>query len=395
MDKLTFPVGCPPLPELLEQLEIRPEHDSSRYDGYTMSRTLKGLPDPGYATGAFAPAVKKYRAYLQKHPQDAAAWEGLAYLHLRIAEGEGKGSGMGAEDLVSPDEAEDPLRAGHGLLSFQSELQALLCQPNNPRFRRRLNTVLSLALTDATREYEGDAFHKGKYAPIVRCLGGVRAAQELRFSIVAGLLELTAESLKSNPLGEAELLDDLAGLKHDMGEYRGAITLYERGLALVQQALAQGEQVFLRDPAYFYLYLHLSALGARDFPLATRYLDLMEEEEQRENAERVKEGKKPLHTEGPATHLRLSLLEAEGKQDEARALALKNADMLQERYLQTPVKERDPWDMLRRAELLHYAGQSKEAEGLLTRTLRGLKGKDAGHPREYGERLLAEIRGQD
>lgn len=387
-EAVTFPVGCPPLDELLERLQVRPEHDRSRYREHTMSAAPAGLPDYGSNTGAFAVAVKKYRAYLQQHPADAAGWEGLAYLHLRIASGEGKGTGMGAEGLVSAEKAAEPLRAAHQLLSFQSELRALLCEPDNPRFRRSLNTSLALALTDATREHLED-FEWGLHAPIVRCLGGVRAAQELRFAIVEGLLKLSSAHLKNDPVERAQMINDLADVKREMGEYREAIALYEEALALVREALANGERVYLLDPAHFYLWLHLCALGLADFSLATHYLDQKEAEEQKEDAERIAQGEEAIHTGGPATHLRLQLLEAAGQPEQARALALQNADMLLARYQQAKPKDRDPWDMLRRADLLRYAGQTEEASALLHRTLRGLK---EDWPRNYALKLLDQIK---
>ncbi|RJF75679.1 hypothetical protein D3875_01125 [Deinococcus cavernae] len=143
------------------------------------------------------------------------------------------------------------------------------------------------------------------------------------------------------------------------------------------------------DPAHFYLWLHDCDLGLADFPLTTRYLSLKEAEEQKEDAQRVARGEEALHTEGPATRLRLKLLEASGQHEQARVLALQNAEMMLERYRAAKPGERNPWDMLRRAELLHYAGRAEEAQALLHRTMRGLKDK---WPREYAVSLLNRIR---
>ncbi|WP_147363937.1 tetratricopeptide repeat protein [Deinococcus cavernae] len=43
----------------------------------------------------------------------------------------------------------------------------------------------------------------------------------------------------------ARLLDDLAGIKREMGAYHEAIDLYEQGLALIREALSRGEKVYL------------------------------------------------------------------------------------------------------------------------------------------------------
>lgn len=100
-------------------------------------------------------------------------------------------------------------------------------------------------------------------------------------------------------------------------------------------------------------------------------------------------GEEAIHTGGPATRLRLKLLEATGQQEQARALALRNAEMLLEPYQTAKPRDRDPWDMLRRADLLHYAGQCEEAEALLRRTMRSLKDE---WPRNYAQNLLRRIK---
>lgn len=378
----SFEGGCPPVPELLERLTVRPEHDSRRYTPHMPARHPVGLPNSSGHTGGFAPAIKKYRAHLKQHPDDAAAWEGLAYLHLRIASGEGKGTNLGAEGLVTRQESDDPLRAGHQLLSFQYELQALLREPDNLRFRGSLNTTLALALTDAQRE---NPYHRGHYVAIVRCLGGVGAARDLRYAIVEGTLDLRGRRPDlTDPLQEAELVCDLADLHRDRGEHREALAMYARALGLVHAAQAAGQRVYLRGPSTLLLWMHLSAVDLGDLAAAERYLDGMEEAEREEDEVTRTEGEVPVFR-GPASRLRLRLLEAQGRGQEAHELAVREADMHLERFRQSG----DDWALFERANLLDYAGQHEQARTLLERIVAGKESRWSAHgpAREALERI--------
>lgn len=373
------------MPEILERIRVQPEHDPDRFSRSSLASRPAGLPDPGEQTGGFARAVKKYRAYLRDHPQDAGAWESLGYLHLRMASGEGTGKGVGAEGLISAEVSDSPLRAGHQLLSFQCELQALLCAPASTRSRSSLNTTLSLALTDAERE---NPYKRGHYVGIVHSLGGVKPAQQLRLAVVEGLLELEGRSARGlDRSQEAEFRRDLALLHQDMGEHELALALLERVLALLDQERADGEPLYILDHAYVYLYMHLSALELRDWSRATEYLDRMEAEEQEEDRQRLQAGEAPLHDDGPATALRLGLLEAQERHVEARELAGENAEMLLTGWETSGVQEYG-WGMVRCATLLAYAGRDREAVALLERIVAA---PDDRHTREYALRTLDEL----
>lgn len=382
MTEFEIPAARLTVPELLVHIRLLPEHDPDSLKPLALAYIPAGLPSHSGQTGGFARVVKKYRAYLLAHPDDAGVWEGLGYLHLRMAAGEGTGKGLGAEGLVSAAISDSPVRAGHQLLSFWCELQALLCAPHSIRTRSSLNTSLALALSDAEKSY-----HRGHYAPIVHALGGVSAAQELRLAIVEELLELHGRSAKPLSLSrETELRRNLALLYHDMEQHKSALILLEQVLALLDQRKAAGEPRHMLGYQSAYLYMHLCALALGDWAQAEAYLNHMEADKQQEDQERIAQGEKPLY-DGPATPLRLALLEAQGQHEQAWALAVQHVELRLLRRREVGATDYD-WGMVRCASLLHYAGQTQAARELLEAILAAPNDQ---HTREYAQRTLGEL----
>lgn len=341
-----------------------------------LAKIPKSLTDPGCRARYIPGAIHKYRAYLERHPEDGGAWEGLAYLHLRLSGEEGDPEGLGAEGLVSSEWSSDgDLRAGHAQLAFEAERRAHELRPTSIPLRSSLLTTLSLAMSDALHGWSG-----GHYAGVIQSLRGLEPAQRFNLELIEDTLERFAE--RAHDQGGwicGDLPERRAQLLQEMRRFPEALTAWQAIAAEFHHERNTRRRERFSEP-HLHLHMYQCALALGQLDLAERELDAAEAGWSAEELQAAAEADRPAPPRY-SPH-RLDLLEAQGRHAEAVEMAVREA-AVQRGFFET---EPDNAYLFRCADLLEYAGDLDGAIELLENIVQG-----DGHNRDKAQADLTRL----
>lgn len=321
-----------------------------------LSRLPKHMTDTHCRARYVSGAVRKYRAYLDKHPDDGGAWEGLGYFYLRMTGDDIREARIGAGDLDDPEDTD------YEMLSYQCNKRALSLRPTSLGLRRSVATHLSNAIA-----YHGtDASNPG----VIGIYGGLNEARRELLS----LIDTTLLLLESRPdIWDRERLEwrvDRAVLLCDLKKWADAQIDWLIVKDTIIERILKGkyEWPILADPGFVNRSLFECAFHLGEFLLA---------ESELEQAEAFYKGQdRSLNRE------RLQLLKATAPPAAIQAFARQQSELALKNYSETP----DSYYLLQAAEWFEEAGEVAQAKAALQKILGGT-GYDRVTAAEQLERL--------